>query len=92
MKVVIMSSFNTVNVFGKDIMPFLSKIWATLAHIQSYRGFALHMPYEQQTASLNLGFPLGWKQLIARGHPQNHRHHLPSEHGTEEYSLKKSEK
>lgn len=32
-----MSSFNTANVFGKDIMPFLNKIWVTTAHIQSYR-------------------------------------------------------
>jgi len=86
MKVVIMSSFNTANVFGKDIMPFLNKIWVTTAHIQSYnRDFAFHVPCKQQTGPFSPRFTLGQQCPIAKRPPQNHHCHLPQRPDTEEH-------
>lgn len=93
MKVVIISSFNTANVFGKDIMSFLNKIWVTTAHIQSYRGFAFHLPCKQQTGPFSPRLPLGQKCPVAERPPQNH-HCQPQRADTEEHSsfLMKAEK
>lgn len=93
MKVVIMSSFNTVNVFGKDITPFLSKIWATHTHSE-LEGFCFSHALWAADCFLQPGVPIRMEMADNKRPPQNHRHHFPNEHGTEEYCsfLKKSEK